>query len=122
MKFEHIYVRLSDPATTTTLERPTKPNAITLTMLSELIEAAKQISKSDACTAVISRTGSSFSAGMDLAQTIASKSRFVVPATKRHDAGILKGDLSRDDAVGLAAALDDRAWLRRRDSYTEQFN
>jgi enoyl-CoA hydratase/carnithine racemase len=114
MKFEHVYVWLSDPVTTTTLERPTKLNAITLTILSELIEAAKQISESEARTVVLSGTGSSFSAVMDFAETI--------PATKRQVARIFKGDLSRDDAFGLAAALDDPAWLGRRDSYTEQFN
>lgn len=254
MKFEHIDVRLSDPVATITLDRPAKLNAITLTMLSELIEAAERIAESDARTVVLSGTGSSFSAGMDiktfsagallepdaelryeaatlggraaaalenmpqiaiaalcghvvgggivlaaacdlriaeegtifsipevdigiplawggierlvreigpartkelvltcrpfsaeeahhagfvtsivgrgeapgaameLAETIASKSRFAVTTTKRHVAEILKGDLSRDDAFGLVAALDDPAWLRHRDSYLEQFN
>jgi enoyl-CoA hydratase/carnithine racemase len=59
---------------------------------------------------------------MELAETIASKSRFAVTTTKRHVAEILKGDLSRDDAFGLVAALDDPAWLRYRDSYMEQLN
>lgn len=254
MRFEHIDIRLSDPVATITLDRPTKLNAITLTMLSELIEAAEQISESDARTVVLSGTGSSFSAGMDietfsagallepdaelryeaaalggraaaalenmpqiaiaalcghvvgggivlaaacdlriaeegtifsipevdigiplawggierlvreigpartkelvltcrpfsaeeahhagfvtsivgsgeapgaameLAETIASKSRFAVTTTKRHVAEILKGDLSRDDAFGLVAALDDPAWVRYRDSYMEQLN
>jgi enoyl-CoA hydratase/carnithine racemase len=254
MKFEHIHVRLSEPVATITLDRPTKLNAITLTMLSELIEAAEQISESEARTVVLSGTGSSFSAGMDietlsagalletdtelryeaaalggqaaaalenmpqiaiaalrghvvgggivlaaacdlriaeegttfsipevdigiplawggierlvreigptrtkelvltcrpfsageahhagfvtgivgrgealgaamdLAETIALKSRFAVTTTKRHVAEILKGDLSRDDAFGLVAALDDPAWLRRRDLYMEQLN
>jgi enoyl-CoA hydratase/carnithine racemase len=254
MKFEHIHVRLSEPVATITLDRPTKLNAITLTMLSELIEAAEQISESEARTVVLSGTGSSFSAGMDietlsagalletdtelryeaaalggqaaaalenmpqiaiaalrghvvgggivlaaacdlriaeegttfsipevdigiplawggierlvreigptrtkelvltcrpfsageahhagfvtsivgrgealgaamdLAETIASKSRFAVTTTKRHVAEILKGDLSRDDAFGLVAALDDPAWLRRRDLYMEKLN
>jgi enoyl-CoA hydratase/carnithine racemase len=254
MKFEHIDVRLSEPVATITLDRPAKLNAITLTMLSELIDAAEQISASEARTVVLSGTGSSFSAGMDietfstgtllqpdtelryeaaalggraaaalenmpqitiaalcghvvgggivlaaacdlriaeegtifsipevdigiplawggierlvreigpartkelvltcrpfsaeeaqqagfvtsivgrgeapveameLAETIASKSRFAVITTKRHVAEILKGDLSRDDALGLVAALDDPAWIRHRDSYMEQFN
>jgi len=253
MNFEHIDVRLSAPVATITLDRPAKLNAITLTMLSELIEAAQRISESDARSVVLSGTGTSFSAGMDietftgealfphdanvryeaaslggraaaalenmpqiaiaalwgnvvgggvvlaaacdlrvaeenttfsipevdigiplawggierlvreigptrtkelvltcrpfsaeeaqhmgfvssvvgrgdalvaameLAETIASKPRFPVTTTKRHVAEILQGDLSRDDALGLIAALDDPAWSRHRDAYMEQF-
>ena len=254
MKFKHIDVQHSEPVATITLDRPSKLNAITLTMLSELIEAAEQISESDARTVVLSGTGTSFSGGMDiesfssgalvqpdadiryeaanlggqaaaalegmpqvaiaalcghvvgggivlaaacdlriaerntmfsipevdigiplawggierlvreigpaktkelvltcrpfsaeeaqlmgfvssvvaqgeamsaamaLAEVIASKSRFAVTTTKRHVAEILKGDLSRDDALGLVAAIEDPAWSRHRDSYMEQFN
>jgi len=254
MNFEHIEVQIDDPVATITLDRPTKLNAITLTMLSELIEAAERISDSDARTVVLSGTGTSFSGGMDietfstgalaqpdpdirydaaklggqaatalehmpqiaiaalcghvvgggivlaaacdlriaeentlfsipevdigiplawggierlvreigpaktkelvltcrpfsaeeaqhlgfvssvvnegevlnaamdLAETIASKSRFAVTTTKLHVAEILKGDLSRDDAMGLVAAVEDPAWVEHRDSYMEQFN
>lgn len=254
MKFEHIAVQIDDPVATITLDRPTKLNAITLTMLSELIEAAERISESDARTVVLSGTGTSFSGGMDIetfstgalaqpdpdirydaakmggqaaaaleampqiaiaalcghvvgggivlaaacdlriaeentmfsipevdigiplawggierlvreigpaktkelvltcrpfsaeeaqhlgfvssvvgqgeaidaamdmAETISSKSRFAVTTTKQHVAEILKGDLSRDDALGLVAAVDDPAWVEHRDSYMEQFN
>ena len=254
MKFEHINVRLSDPVATITLDRPSKLNAITLTMLTELIEAAERVSESDARTVVLSGTGTSFSGGMDidtfssgalsqpdadirydaanlggqaaealenmpqiaiaalcghvvgggivlaaacdlrvaetntmfsipevdigiplawggierlvreigptktkelvltcrpfsaqeaqhlgfvssvvaqgearsaamaLAETIASKSRFAVTTTKRHVAEILKGDLSRDDALGLVAAIEDPTWSQHRDSYMEHLN
>ncbi|MEN8239152.1 MAG: enoyl-CoA hydratase-related protein, partial [Actinomycetota bacterium] len=66
MEFEHIDVQLNDPVATITLDRPTKLNAITLTMLTEVIEAAGRISESDARTVVVSGTGTSFSAGMDI--------------------------------------------------------
>jgi enoyl-CoA hydratase/carnithine racemase len=253
MDFEHIHVRLDDPVATITLDRPAKLNAITLTMLSELVEASRLISESDARAVVLSGTGTSFSAGMDiatfsegpltqpdevlrynaaklggeaavalesmpqiaiaalcghvvgggivlaaacdlrvaeentkfsipeidigiplawggierlvreigpartkelvltcrpfsaqeahhagfvtsivdegdapsgamaLAKTIASKSLFAVTTTKRHVAEILKGDLSRDDALGLISAIDDPAWEQHRDAYMEQF-
>jgi enoyl-CoA hydratase/carnithine racemase len=253
MTFEHLNVRIDSPIATITLNRPTKLNAITLTMLRELIDAASQIATSDARAVVVSGTGTSFSAGMDistfadgpftqsdpeirydaaklggqaaaaieampqiviaalaghvvgggivfaaacdlrvaeantvfsipeidigiplawggierlgreigpaktkelvltcrpfsveeahhvgfinsivdqgealsaateLAERIAAKSRFAVTTTKRHVAEILKGDLSRDDALGLVEALDDPAWLRHRDTYMGQF-
>ena len=253
MQFEHIDLQLRDPVATITLDRPEKLNAITLTMLSELVEAADQISESAARTVVLSGAGTSFSAGMDieafsagallgpdaelrydaadlggraaaalehmpqiaiaalhghvvgggvvlaaacdlrvaeentrfsipevdigiplawggierlvreigpartkelvltcrtfsaeeaqhmgfvntvvgrgeavsaamsLAETIASKFRFAVTTTKRHVTEILKGDLSRDDALGLVAALDDPAWPHHRDAYMERF-
>jgi enoyl-CoA hydratase/carnithine racemase len=66
--------------------------------------------------------GQASGAAMELAETIASKSRFAVTTTKRHVAEILKGDLSRDDALGLVSARDDPAWRQHRDSYMEQFN
>jgi len=254
MKFEHIDVQFGDPITTIILDRPTKLNAITLTMLSELIEAAERISRSDARVVVLSGTGTSFSGGMDietfstgalvqpdpdirydaanlggeaaavleslpqvaiaalcghvvgggivlaaacdlriaeentvfsipevdigiplawggierlvreigpaktkelvltcrpfsaeeaqhlgfinsvvgqgeamnaaidLAETIAAKSRFAVTTTKRHVAEILKGDLTRDDALGLVAAIEDPSWQGHRDRYMEQFS
>ena len=252
MTFEHLDVRLGEPVATITLDRPTKLNAITLTMLYEVIQAAAEISESDARAVVVSGTGTSFSAGMDietfsegplsqpdadiryaaatlggqaaaalenmpqitiaalcghvvgggivlaaacdlrvceenttfsipevdigiplawggierlvreigpartkelvltcrpfsaaeahhtgfvtsvvaqgealstamvLAETIAAKSRFAVTTTKRHIAEILKGDLTRDDALGLVAALEDPDWQVHRDSYMEQ--
>jgi enoyl-CoA hydratase/carnithine racemase len=254
MTFEHISVQFGDPIATITLDRPSKLNAITLTMLSELIEAAERISESDARTVVVSGTGTSFSGGMDidsfssgaliqpnadirydaanlggqaaaalesmpqiaiaalcghvvgggivlaaacdlrvaetdttfsipevdigiplawggierlvreigpartkelvltcrpfsaqeahhlgfvnsvvargearnsamsLAESIADKSLFAVTTTKRHVAEILKGDLSRDDALGLVTAIGDPSWTQHRDSYLEQFH
>ncbi len=253
MKFEHIRVTMDDPVATITLDRPTKLNAITLTMLSELIDAAHAISESDARTVVVSGAGSSFSAGMDigtftegamlagdadiryaaanlgseaaaalesvpqitvaalcghvvggglviaaacdlrvaedsttflipeidigiplawggierlvrelgpartkelvltcrhfsadeahhagfvnrvvasgsapaaameLAEAIGRKSRFAVTTTKRHIAEILRGDLSRDDTLGLVTALEDPQWAEHRDAYMAQF-
>ncbi|MEN8240206.1 MAG: enoyl-CoA hydratase/isomerase family protein, partial [Actinomycetota bacterium] len=67
-------------------------------------------------------TGEGVNAAVDLARTIASKSRFAVTTTKRHVAEILKGDLSRDDALGLVAAIEDPAWLAHRDAYMEQLD
>ena len=254
MSFEHIDVQFGDPVATITLDRPSKLNAITLTMLSELIEAAEHISESAARTVVLSGAGTSFSGGMDteafslgplfepdanlrydaaklggraalalenmpqigiaalsghvvgggvvlaaacdlrvaekntvfsipevdigiplawggverlvrefgpartkeliltcrpfsaeeahhagflssivgegealraatdLAETIAGKLPFAVTTTKRHVAEILKGDLSRDDALGLVNALDDPDWQRYRDEYMERFD
>ena len=75
MKFEHLDVRFGGRVAAITLDRPSKLNAITLMMLAELIKAAERISESDARTVVMSGTGTPFSLGMDLAETIASKSR-----------------------------------------------
>jgi len=253
MEFEHIKVGIETPLATITLNRPNKLNAITLTMLSEIVEAATNIAASDVRSVVLRGEGNSFSAGMDidafsdgalvnadadtrygaarlggeaaaaleampqivvaalqghvigggvvlaaacdlrvaetgttfsipeidigiplawggverlvreigptrtkefvltcrpfsvqeardagfinaivgpgeattaatdLATSIAAKSRFAVTTTKRHVAEILKGDMSRDDALGLVAAIDDPAWLQRRDAYVGRF-
>ena len=254
MEFEHIEVHIDDAAATITLDRPRSLNAITMTMLTELIEAAERISESDARAVVLNGAGTAFSAGMDfkaftggallgpsregryaaaklggraaaaieqmpqiaiaalhghvvgggvvlaaacdmrvaeegttfsipevdlgiplawggierlvreigpartkefvltcrpfsaleahsagfvntvvgsgealriamgLADSVASKSRFAVATTKRHVAEILAGDTSRDDALGLVAAMDDPDWARHRDFYLERFN
>jgi enoyl-CoA hydratase/carnithine racemase len=70
VEFVHREVRGDSPVATDILDRPTKLNAITLTMMSEM----------------------------------------------------LKGDLSRDDALGLVAAVGGPSWSEHRDTHIEQFN
>ena len=66
MEFEHIEVRIDTPVATISLNRPNKLNAITLTMLSEIIQAATRIAGSDVRSVVLRGQGTSFSAGMDI--------------------------------------------------------
>ena len=65
--------------------------------------------------------GGSHEAAMDLAGIIASKARFPITTTKRHVAEIVAGDTSRDDAIGLVAAIEDPEATARRVAYLERF-
>jgi enoyl-CoA hydratase/carnithine racemase len=65
--------------------------------------------------------GGSLEAAMDLAGIIASKARFPITTTKRHVAEIVAGDTSRDDAIGLVAAIEDPEASARRVAYLERF-
>lgn len=56
-----------------------------------------------------------------LAQTIGAKARFPVTTTKRHVAEVVAGDSTRDDAMGLIAALEDRESSERRKAYLGRF-
>ena len=65
--------------------------------------------------------GEALSAAMHVAETIAAKARLPITTTKRHIAEVLTGDTSRDDAMGLLAAIDDPECAALRESYVRRF-
>jgi enoyl-CoA hydratase/carnithine racemase len=56
-----------------------------------------------------------------LAGVIAAKARFPITITKRSVAEVIVGDTSRDDALGLLAAIEDPESGRRRADYLREF-
>jgi enoyl-CoA hydratase/carnithine racemase len=65
--------------------------------------------------------GNAYGEAQRLASTIASKPRFPVTTTKRHVAEIVAGDLTRDDALSLLAAMEDEESREVRRGYLERF-
>lgn len=65
--------------------------------------------------------GASLDAAMDLASVIATKARFPITTTKRHVAEIVAGDTTRDDALGLVAAIEDPEAAALRAAYLARF-
>jgi enoyl-CoA hydratase/carnithine racemase len=65
--------------------------------------------------------GGAMATARELAEHIATKSRYVVVTTKRHVAEIVDGDTSRDDALSLIAGLDDPESTRFREAYLARF-
>jgi enoyl-CoA hydratase/carnithine racemase len=65
--------------------------------------------------------GNAYGEAQRLASTIASKPRFPVTTTKRHIAEIVAGDLTRDDALSLLAAMEDEESREVRRAYLERF-
>jgi len=60
--------------------------------------------------------GRAVDAAMELAAAVAAKPRFPVRTTKRHVGEVASGDASRDDALGLLAAIEDpESSMARRD-------
>jgi enoyl-CoA hydratase/carnithine racemase len=65
--------------------------------------------------------GKAMDIAKELAAHIADRPRFPVITTKRHVAEVLTGDLSRDDAMGLVTALDDKESTTKRSAYLTRF-
>ena len=65
--------------------------------------------------------GHSLPAAMDLASIISAKPRFPITTTKRHIAEIVAGDTTRDDALGLVAAIEDPESAAARADYLARF-
>jgi len=65
--------------------------------------------------------GEALAAATHLAETVAAKARLPITTTKRHIAEILSGDTSRDDAMGLLAAIEDPESVALRDEYVRRF-
>jgi enoyl-CoA hydratase/carnithine racemase len=65
--------------------------------------------------------GGAMATAQELAEHIATKSKYVVVTTKRHVAEIVDGDTSRDDALSLIAGLDDPESSRFREAYLARF-
>lgn len=57
----------------------------------------------------------------ELAVHIAERPRLPTVTTKRHVAEVLRGDFSRDDAMGLITALDDAESTEARNAYLTRF-
>jgi enoyl-CoA hydratase/carnithine racemase len=66
--------------------------------------------------------GNAYREARRLATTISSKARFPITTTKRHVAEILAGDMTRDDALGLLAAMEDEESSEIRRAYLERFS
>jgi len=64
--------------------------------------------------------GTVLASSENLAGVIAEKPRFPVTITKRHVAEVVAGDTSRDDALGLIAALEDDEAARHRDRHLDR--
>lgn len=65
--------------------------------------------------------GDSLEAAMALASVIGAKARFPITTTKRHIAEIVDGDTTRDDALGLVAAIEDPEATALRAAYLARF-
>jgi enoyl-CoA hydratase/carnithine racemase len=72
-------------------------------------------------TAVVD-DGYAYEEARRLATTISSKARFPITTTKRQVAEILDGDVTRDDALGLLAAMEDEESREMRRAYLERFS
>lgn len=66
--------------------------------------------------------GSAFAAATELATSLAAKARFPITTTKRHVAEITAGDATRDDALGLVAAIEDPESASKRADYLDRFS
>lgn len=66
--------------------------------------------------------GEALDGALDLAAVIAGKPRFPIATTKRHVAEVASGDSSRDDAMGLVAAMEDPESAAMREQYLARFD
>jgi enoyl-CoA hydratase/carnithine racemase len=90
-------------------------------MTKELVITCRPFSAGEAQTAgFVNRIvddGLAIQTALDLAEAIAAKPRFPVRTTKQHVSEIVAGDMSRDDALGLLAAIEDPESARARAAY-----
>lgn len=91
----------------------------------ELVMTGRRFTAEDAATwGLVTRIvpdGEALDAAEDLARTIAGKARFPITTTKRHVTEVVDGDTTRDDALGLVAAVEDPESTRARETYLERF-
>jgi len=89
MDFEHIKYEVTENTATITLNRPDAMNAITVTMLKEMLQAVKAAGDNhDVCSIVLTGEGRAFSAGLDLKELQSSDS-------EAGDVGYLVNDPAR---------------------------
>lgn len=69
----------------------------------------------------ITQPGGSMDIAKELAVHIAERPRLPTVTTKRHVAEVLRGDFSRDDAMGLITALDDDESTAARNAHFARF-
>lgn len=69
----------------------------------------------------VTEPGKSMEIAKELAVHIAERPRLPTVTTKRHVAEVLRGDFSRDDAMGLITALDDGESTEARNAYLTRF-
>ena len=72
-------------------------------------------------TAVVS-AGDAMRASVEFAEKLSDKAQFPIATMKRHAAEIEAGDTSRDDTLGLVAALEDPEAAEHRHTYLEAFD
>lgn len=92
----------------------------------DLVMTGRSFSANDAfdygfLTAVVG-DGTSLDVATQLASAIASKARFPITMTKRHVNEVVAGDESRDDSIGMVAAIEDPEAAAQRDRYLESFD
>ena len=69
----------------------------------------------------VTGSGHAMEIAKELAVHIAERPRLPTVTTKRHVAEVLRGDYSRDDAMGLITALDDGESTEARNAYLTRF-
>ena len=69
----------------------------------------------------IAPPGGALPAAQDLAERLADKAQFPITTMKRHVAEIVSHDTSRDDTLGLVAALEDPEAAEHRRTYLQAF-
>ncbi|NHZ71069.1 MAG: enoyl-CoA hydratase/isomerase family protein, partial [Proteobacteria bacterium] len=94
--YEHLDIETDGTITTVTLDRPQRLNALSIGMLAELEQAAGHIARTDARVVILTGSGTTFSAGMDLA-TFTDGVLFDADADLRYDAAELGGNAA--DAI-----------------------
>lgn len=91
------------------------------TLTKELVLTGRPFTAREAQAAgflnAVTEPGGAMDTARELAEHIATKSRYAVVTTKRHIAEVVSGDTSRDDALGLIAGLDDEESTRLRAAY-----
>lgn len=92
----------------------------------ELVMTGRRFTAEDAASwGLVTRLvpdGEALDGAMDLARVVADKARFPITTTKRHVAEVANGDTSRDDAMGLVAAVEDPESVRVRERYLARFD
>lgn len=71
-EYENIIVEATGPVARLTLNRPERLNALSLALISDVIEGCRELSESDARVVIISGAGRAFSAGFDLSDFASS--------------------------------------------------
>jgi enoyl-CoA hydratase/carnithine racemase len=96
------------------------------TLTKELVMTCRPFTAQEARNArflnALTEPGHAMEVATELATHIAEKPRLPIVTTKRHIAEVLRGDTSRDDAMGLLTSLDDEESTAVRNAYTSRFS